>query len=289
MGTAWLAAYVAPELDPEEVRARIIGRLAAFVAELSHWEPVSLLSRFNALPAGEWMALPADFAAVIAAGLDMAALSNGAFDPTIGRVVDLLGFGPSGLQAPPSPEALTAARTNSGYQRLAFDRQARRLRQPGGLSLDFSGIAKGHAVDMLGDFLTALGARDWLVEIGGELKGSGMRPDADPWWVDCEDPPGATLPPLRIALHGLAIATSGDYRRGSHTIDPRSGAPAANDIHSVSVIHAKAMLADAWATTLTVLGVDAGLALAAKHGIAARIVAAAEEHLTPAFLAMLTD
>ncbi len=292
MGTGWSVLYAAPALEPDAVRRRVEARLGAIVAELSHWEPKSLLSRFNRASAGTWLPLPPDFATVIAAGIAMATLSEGAFDPTLGRLVDLLGYGPPGLQPTPSAAAVGEARAASGYRRLAFDSAACRLRQPGGLALDLSGIAKGHAVDALGGVLAAMGARHWLVEIGGELKGAGMRPDGDPWWVDLEDPPGAACAPLRIALHGLAIATSGDYRHGSHTIDPRTGAPAAHGVRSVSVVHPSAMLADAWATALTVLGPEAGLALAAAHAIAARIIVIADmptEHISPALAAMMED
>jgi len=293
MGTRWSALYAAPSVSPAAAQAAIEARLATLVADLSHWEPASALSRFNRAAAGSWQTLSPDFATVIAAALDMAALSDGAFDPTIGRVVDLLGFGPPGPQPMPNSEMLAEALAASGTARLAFDPHARRLRQPGGLALDFSGIAKGHAVDAIGAALHTLGAHDWLVEIGGELKGRGMRPDADPWWVDLESPPGAALPPLRIALHGLAVATSGDAFRGPHTIDPRSGRSTDNGVKSVSVLHVRAMLADAWATALTVLGADDGTRLATKHGIAARLIVEIDghvtEHVTPALRAMLED
>jgi FAD:protein FMN transferase len=288
MGTGWSVSYAAPGLAAERVQATIEARLERLIAELSQWAPTSALSRFNRAAAGSWHDLPPDFATVIAAGLDMAALSGGAFDPTLGRLADLYGFGPPGAQPVPTPEAIGQALDHGGAHRLAFDPAMRRLRQPGGLALDFSGIGKGHAVDALGHILDALGAHDWLVEIGGELKGSGMRPDSDPWWVDLETPPGVTLPPLRIALHGLAVATSGDYRRGLHTIDPRSGKPVDNGIRSVSVIHTSTMLADAWATALTVLGAEDALSLANQHDIAASIVRDGEEHLSSALTAMLT-
>jgi len=137
--------------------------------------------------------------------------------------------------------------------------------------------------------LAQLGIVHALVEIGGELVGFGVRPDGQPWWVDLETPPGVAVAPLRIALHGLAVATSGDSRRGRHTIDPRTGRPIDNGVVSVSVIAADALTADAWATALTVLG-PAGDALAAAQGIAARIVTATGgEVLTPALAAMLAD
>lgn len=286
MGTGWSATYCAAQLRPDIAQAAIERRLAELVAELSHWQPESDLSRFNRAAAGHWVALPPDFATVIAAALDIAEVSGGAFDPAIGRLVDLLGFGPPGPQPAPSDEAVGAARASGGAARLAYDPHARRLRQPGGLALDLSGIAKGFAVDAIGASLDANGAHDWLVEIGGELKGRGLRPDSDPWWVDLETPPGLADLPIRIALHGLAVATSGDYIRGAHTIDPRTGRSIDNDVRSVSVIHESAMLADAWATALTVLGPDEGLRLATKHDIAARIVTTGET-LTPALRRML--
>lgn len=293
MGTVWSVAFAAPGLRAAVARAEIESKLAALVNELSQWEPSSALSRFNRAPAGSWHDLPPDFATVIAAGLEIAAISDGAFDPAIGHIATLYGFGPAGLQPQPDAASITAAHRAGGAHRLAYDPGMRRLRQPGGLALDFSGIGKGHAVDALGATLARLGVRDWLVEIGGELKGAGMRPDGDPWWVDCESPPEIALRALRIALHGLAIATSGDYRRGRHTIDPRTGLPIDNGIVSVSAIHERAMIADAWATTLTVLGPENGLILADAHGIAARIVVrgprGVAEHLSRALRAMLDE
>lgn len=294
MGTTWCAKLACPEgVDCAAIRAVIGARLDGLVAELSHWEPDSLLSRFNRAAPGAWTALPPDFAHVIAAGLRIAAASGGAFDPAIGGLVDLWGFGPVAPPAPPSGQVLASARAAAGWQRLAYDAAARRLRQPGGLALDLSGIAKGHAADAVADLLADAGVRHCLVEVGGELVGRGVRPDGEPWWVDLEDPPGADLPPLRIALHELAVATSGNYRRGGHTIDPRSGRPVPPGLASVSTFARTALDADAWATALTVLGPDEGMAAAARFGIAARFVTvaggAARERISPALAAMLAD
>jgi thiamine biosynthesis lipoprotein len=139
----------------------------------------------------------------------------------------------------------------------------------------------------------------FLVEIGGELRGDGVRPDGQPWWVDVEPPPGLSVPTLRVALCGLAVATSGDYRRFrlegdrrlSHSIDPATGAPISNAVASVTVLHDSAMLADAWATAITVLGPERGMRLATQHGLAARLVErqgdGGREYMTPALAAML--
>ena len=178
----------------------------------------------------------------------------------------------------------------SGWRRLAFDRAAGWLRQPGGVALDLSGIAKGHAVDAVVRLLWEQDVAHALVEIGGECRGLGVRPDLDPWWVDIETPPGADVAPLRVALHGLAVATSGDYVRGHHTLDPRTGHPA-RGVTSLSVLHPSAMLADAWASALTVLGPDAGAALATRERLAVRCVyrsaEGVREWLSPALAAML--
>ncbi len=294
MGTTWHVRLAAPRgFDATTVRGAIDARLDGIVAEMSHWEPASLLSRFNRAAAGQWCALPPDFATVMAQGLAIAGITDGAFDPTIGSVVDLWGFGPRPVAAPPTSAEIEAALARSGWRRLAFEAGTRRLRQPGGLSLDLSGIAKGHAVDAVAGLLQARGIRHTLVEIGGELAGHGLRPDGEPWWVDLEAPPGADIPPLRIALHGLSVATSGNYRRGDHTIDPRTGRAAASGVIAASVIHSSALFADAWATALTVLGPAKGAALASRMGIAARIVtqgdAGVRETMTAPLAAMLAD
>ncbi len=292
MGTYWRVRLAAPPgFDRDAAKGAVEQRLAIIVEEMSQWEPASLLSRFNHASAGRWTDLPDDFSAVIAAALDIAARTQGAFDPTMGRLTDLHGFGATPLSTPPTPEAVAQALALSGWRRLAYEPAARRLTQPGGLWLDFAGIAKGHAVDMTANLLGAMGIRHCMVEIGGECVGRGIRPDGDPWWVELECPPDLDLPPLRLALHQLAIATSGNYVRGDHTLDPRTGYPARNGIASASVIHTTAMQADAWATAITVLGPQDGAALATREGLAARIVtqegAAAREWLSPALQAML--
>lgn len=299
MGTYWRVQLAAPSpCDRTALVDAIQGGLDGLVAQMSHWQTDSLLCAFNRAPGGGWTSLPRDFTAVMAAGLAIAELSDGAFDPTAGRLTALYGLGPNPAAGPPSGVAQAAALRASGWRKLAFERlvgeqRAGRLRQPGGLWLDLSGIAKGYAVDAVADLLAKRGLRHCLVEIGGECVGRGMKPDGEPWWVDLEAPPGWRVQPLRVAAHQLAIATSGNYVRGDHTLDPRSGQPVCNGIGAVSVIHREAMMADAWATALTVLGRQAGAALAVQQGLAARILSSegglAREWLSPALLAMLDD
>lgn len=285
MGTGWSIRFAMPAgCDLAALEAAILARLDGIVEEMSHWRPDSLISVYNRAEAGSWHALPPDFDRVVQAAIGIAHRSGGAFDPTVGHLVDLAGFGPDPARRDGDARRIETARRAAGWERLRY--REGRLLQPGGIALDLSGIAKGHAVDAVADLLREHAVADALVEIGGELAGRGMRPDGDPWWVDLEDPPGIVLPPFRIALHGLAVATSGDYRRGAHTIDPRSGRSAITGIRSVSVIHHCAMLADAWATALTVLGPEEGLALATREHLAARIVAD-REIISPALAEML--
>lgn len=285
MGTGWSVRFAAPAgCEPAELEAAVIARLDTIIVQMSHWRSDSQISTYNRADPGSWHRLPGDFAVVIDAAIDVARRSGGAFDPTIGRVVAMRGFGPDMAARTDEEDHIMAARERVGWRALKID--GRQLLQPGGLVLDLSGIAKGYAVDAVAEQLVTQGVDHALVEIGGELKGIGVRPDGEPWWVDLEDPPGIELPRLRIALHGLAVATSGDYRRGGHNIDPRDGQSVSHGVRSVSVIHKSAMMADAWATALTVLGVEEGLAMAEWEGLAVRFVGD-EEQLSPALVDML--
>lgn len=296
MGTSWSARIVDA---PAEAQAEIEGVLARIVAEMSHWEPASDISRFNRSVTGRWQPLPPQFLHVLSAALGVAIASGGAFDPAMGLLADLWGFGPAGpREGVPGDHAIAEALAVSGARHIELDPAGRRARRLAPAQLDFSGIAKGFAVDAVAERLRGAGLRDFLVEIGGELYGEGIKPNGQPWWIDLEAVPGARLAPIRVALHGLSVATSGDYRRAfahggrvyAHTLDPRTGRPLENGVASVSVLHAQAMLADAWATALGVLG-PAGMALAEREGLAAHMVVrdgtGFREHLSPALRRML--
>jgi thiamine biosynthesis lipoprotein len=290
MGTRWRVLFASRDVDAAALHRAIVARLADLVAQMSHWAANSRLCGFNRAPGGSWTMLPPDFTTVMHSALAIAAATDGAFDPAIGALVDLWGHGPPGPMPRPDDAAIGQAQARSGWRRLAFDPATARLRQPGGVALDLSGIAKGHAVDAIVALLAEQGVAHMLVEVGGELAGRGARPDGEPWWVDLETPPGLKLAPLRIALHGIAVATSGSYLRGDHNLDPRTGRPAGHGVVSASVIAGDAMTADGWASALTVLGPTRGIALADEHRLAARIVTAdGRETLSTALIAMLAD
>ncbi|WP_256354070.1 MULTISPECIES: FAD:protein FMN transferase [unclassified Variovorax] len=280
MGTTWSLRFDNPRmLALDMVRATAEAALGRVVDQMSHWEHDSDLSLYGRARAGSVHALAPEFATVLACALHWAEASGGALDPTVGPLVALWGFGPDASPDAPAPtrQAVDAARARCGWRRLSFNAQGRTLSQPGGLTLDFSGIAKGFAVDHMVDGLQALGLKDFLVEVGGELRGVGRRPGGRPWSVQLAAPEQGTAPSQAIALADMAIATSGDRwhhreqagRRWSHAIDPRSGEPIGHALSSVTVMHAECMHADALATVLTVLGPVDGLAFADAHKVAA--------------------
>ena len=310
MGTTWSVRLVAPPgLERSVIQSAIEGELSGIIALFSHWDPRSELSRLNAAPPGFW-AVSEPFWNLLNAAMDLADETNGAVDPTLGALVDLWGFGPPGPRplngfgtghTTPFEEEIAAARALSGWGILRFNREARAVQQLGGVKLDLSGIAKGHAVDRVSDRLTALGATHHLVEIGGELRGAGVKPDGMPWWAELQQAPGAPGPRIVAALFDLACATSGDWvrnfevygQRFSHTIDGRTGRPVENGVASVTVLADTAMYADAMATALTVMGPEEGPAYAEALSIAAAFVMRAEagmtEIISPAFAAMSSE
>ncbi len=304
MGTSWSARLMLPAGVRSKLGERMQAELDGIVNEMSHWLPDSVLGRYNRALAGSWIAIPPRFAEVLDYALGVFDASGGAYDPFAGALVNLWGFGPerrydqAGFYAP-AVDAVQDVLARRAALHPVFDRAGQRLLQPGGALLDLSSVAKGYAVDRLAFCLEQHGVRHYVVEIGGELRGAGTKPDGQPWWVTLEGVPGADSVETVAALHGLAVATSGDYRRyfehglqrASHTLDPRSGYPIANDVASATVLAATCMAADALSTTITVLGAEAGLAFAEARGLAARLLLrrdhGLEEVTTSAYRAML--
>jgi FAD:protein FMN transferase len=296
MGTTWsVSLHVPEEVEGQAVQAEIERALERLVSQMSHWRADSALSGYNRAAAGQWVDAPPEFLRVLESGLDIARLSEGAFDPALGAAVDRWGFGPSGRRDLPPPHSPAPLH---GWRDIRVDSIRRRALQPGGVQLDFSSIAKGFAVDHVSAAIEQLGASSYLVEIGGELRGRGVKPGGHPWWVAIEAPPGCPLR-SKVGLCGIAIATSGGYRKNfthggrsyTHTLDPRSRAPLVNPPDAVSVIHASCMEADAWSTALMVSGVDQGIALCRQFELAALFVvretAGWRAVASPAFGAML--
>ena len=267
MGTGWSLAFAAPEnVTNANLVAALEDVFARVIRQMSGWDRESDLCRFNRAAPG-WRKLPPDFHRVLSRAVEIAEITGGAYDPSLGARVDALGFGPGFDQAG----------TQNSWRDIKLDPDASRAFQPGGVTLDLSSIAKGYAVDLCAQSLKTLGAPSFLMEIGGEFVGEGVKPDGKPWWVELElsdlGPAPGEPAHTDVALVNLALATSGDFVRRrdgvSHLLDGRTGAPVSGVLSGVSVMHESAMEADGWATALFALGPEAGMAMAAAQGLAA--------------------
>ncbi|HEB90608.1 MAG TPA: FAD:protein FMN transferase [Deltaproteobacteria bacterium] len=290
MGTSYEIRVAGDGLD-ESLRQRVLSetrdRLARVDGWMSNWNPESEISRFNAFRSTSDFPVSSETAEVVSFALELNAISGGAFDITVGPLVALWGFGSHArIDSPPSDEEIARLRRHTGAGALHVHRDPEtgeaylRKRDPE-VEIDLSAIAKGFGVDQVAEGLEELGRRDFLVEIGGEIRTAGERPGGGPWRIAVERPQdeGRAIQEV-IELQDRAMATSGDYRifylegsrRISHTIDPRTGRPVEGGPASVTTLADSAMRADAWATALMVLGAEPGLALAEQNGIAALVL-----------------
>ena len=240
----------------------------------------SELTRFNRAQGD--VALSDDLWRVVAAGQEVAAATDGAFDMTVAPLVVRWGFGPAPRSAVPQAEEIRTIRARIGHPALQLD-GARRIatKRRADLELDLGGIAKGYGVDLAARALDAAGAEHYMVEAGGEVRTRGVNAQGQPWRIGIEQPDAMPQRArLVVPLSGRAMATSGDYRnffeangrRYSHEIDPRTGAPIDHRLCSVTVVAEDCMRADALATALLVLGPDRGVRLAESLGLAAYFV-----------------
>tara|TARA_R110000823_G_scaffold130015_27_gene258196 strand:+ start:5915 stop:6934 length:1020 start_codon:yes stop_codon:yes gene_type:complete len=291
MGTTWHLSYVPTSDTPtaDAVEESVQRALDAVNASMSTYQQDSEISRFNRAPGESWVSLSAEFMQVLDTALEVGAQSAGAYDVTVAPLVDLWGFGPVGaLVEPPAPEAIEHALSRVGQTRIQTDPEGMQASKPAGVSLDFSSIAKGFAVDQAALALRSEGVSRFLLEVGGEMALSGLSGRGDPWRVAIEDPASTGREVAAVlSITDIALATSGEYRnyfeydgqRYSHSIDPRSGWPVAHDLVSVTVVHESAMLADAWATALIVLGAAEAPAVAESKGLAVYFIRRGAEGL----------
>jgi thiamine biosynthesis lipoprotein len=285
MGTSWQVQVVDDRsLQKDGLATDIAAVLQRLDQEIfSTWVESSELSRLNASDDERPVQVSAELFEVLQAAVRLHGASDGAFDASIGPLVDLWGFGPLEVEVSPDPEAIAAARARLGLPELQLDAAARTLVKPARLQLDLSGIAKGYAVDRLAALLQQRGAVSFLVEIGGELRLQGRRPDGRAWILAIESPdPEQRSVQVLIDSRGepLALAGSGDYRnyrlvdgvRQSHEIDPLRGVPVQHGLAAVTVLADSAMEADAWATALMVLGPADGRRIADRLGLSAYFI-----------------
>ena len=234
---------------------------------MSTYLPDSDVSRFNASSDTDWIEVSPDTAEVIKRALDISEQTGGAFDITIGPLVDLWHFGPDNKNSKelPSEQSISDAKELVGYQKIAVRLDPPAVKKSAGdIRVDLSAIAKGHAVDRVSNLLDALGIVNYMVVVGGETRVRGVKNDDSPWSIAIEKPDPNTIGDYdRLAqLSTGALASSGDYRNFfvvdgvtySHTIDPKTGKPVTHHLASASVLASDCMTADAFATAALVLG-----------------------------------
>jgi thiamine biosynthesis lipoprotein len=212
---------------------------------------------------------------VVLAARDLYLSTQGAFDPTVGPLVDLWGFGPAEKRAePPTPEEIASATEVIGMDRLVLEETGPAIvKLKAGVHLDLSAIAKGYGVDAVSELLLAQGYTDHMVEIGGEIRVEGFNLKREHWNLGIDSPsqePGRRNLVHTLHLTGQSVATSGNYRnffefggvRYTHVMDPKSGWPVPDVVKSVTVIAPSCMRADGAATAIMVLGAEKGIAWA---------------------------
>jgi FAD:protein FMN transferase len=287
MGTTYSIRIADDLLAPAErqaLQAAIDEALEEINRQMSTYRADSEISAFNRAEAEAPVEVSADFLRVLRLALDLAEATGGAFDPTVGALVNLWGFGPDPAQRTrPAPEQIEAARRTVGYRHLAILPDGRLAKSIPELRLDLGAIAKGFGVDQVAQLLRERGIQNFLVEIGGETLAQGRNAAGEPWRIGILrpdfDPAPAALYGVATLTDGQAIATSGDYRNyfrdengtvQTHVVDPRTARPVRHSVASVSVLADTCALADGLATALLVLGPDEGMPFLRRHFPAAQ-------------------
>lgn len=299
MGTRYTVSVASDRFfDVVSVQRRVDERLVQINQRMSTYDPESELSRFNRLNNNDWFSVSPETAKVVATALEIAERTSGAFDPTVGPVVNLWGFGPDkSRMVLPEEEEIATALARVGYENVSVRSNPPALKKSNPeIYLDLSGIAKGYASDEISELLEKLGYADSMVEIGGEVRTRGAKADGLPWRIGVERPDAAGRQVYAaVNLDNAGMATSGDYRnffehegiRYSHTIDPFTGRPVQHSLAAVSIISTNCMDADALATAVLVMGDEKGYDWCVKEGVSAMFLVREGEQIveraTPSF------
>lgn len=269
MGTTYNITYLDP--DNRDLQSSIDSLLQVFNLDLSTYIPESELSKFNASDTLDYK-LPYLYP-VLKASKAIYEKTNGAFDPTVGPLVNIWGFGPTGPELKDSVD-IRLILNNVGFDKINFDEnQVRKTKS--GVYLDFSAIAKGYGVDVVAEYLRNKNIENYLVDIGGEIVTRGVNDKGELWKLGINRPLESANPNDLmgiIALKDRGMATSGNYRnyyvkdsvKISHTISPATGYPVQHSLLSATVVAKDCMTADAYATAMMVMGKDEAIALDEK-------------------------
>ena len=284
LGTTWtIKALSQDELDEKELQKDIVRRIEELEKIFSHWRADSELYQFNAALTTTPISIHPELLELLRHAEWMYKQTDGAFDPTIAPVVNLWGFGPVGKTRStiPSADQIQQALTLTGLDKLEILSKGMVRKRVPTLQLDFSASAKGEIIDQVCKLLDRWGFKNYLVEIGGEIRAEGRGRKGNGWIVGLEDWDALNANGMvSVPLRNYAVATSGSYRltkpnpdsnrSATHLIDPRTGRPVEHDLIAVNAFAPTARDADAWATALMILGPVKGLKKAAELDMVAR-------------------
>lgn len=268
-GSVWGTSYHITYCGNEALADSAIVVMAMIDNQLSMFNPQSTISKINA---GQDSVATDMLCEIFELSKKVNHLSSGAFDPTVGPLTNLWGFGTSGHDSRQIPTQcqIDSALTLVGIGDCHISARQLVKKNPATI-FDFSSIAKGFGIDKIGDMLRRNGCKDFMIEIGGEVLSSGLNPKGDIWKIQIDAPTSGVAghDALRIiTLHNSAVATSGNYRNfhqtssgtiAHHTIDPSTGRPARSATLSASVIAPDCASADALATASMVMDADKAL------------------------------
>jgi thiamine biosynthesis lipoprotein len=258
-GTTYQIKYV--DAQRRDVKKSIDSLLKTFDSALSLYDENSELSLFNRSHAVRFRSpflLP-----ILAKSKEIHASTEGLFDPTVMPLIEAYGFGPGGQRSNAQPFDLDSVRKLVGFQKVDFD-SVSVWKSEENVKLDFNAIAQGYSVDVVCDYLYGMGISDFLVEIGGELRGRGAKPDGSLWRVGISNPLHTKELMATVDIKDRALATSGNYRNHyvregvtyTHIVNPLTCQPAVSDILSITVLAPDAMTADGYATGFLLMGIE---------------------------------
>ncbi len=276
--------YSVNVLGDMRVNQELIDKRLVEINEIfSTWQEGSELSKLNNAPVGSWVSVSNELHRLLNTSIELYHETGGYFDPGIGRLIDLWGFGAKGGRTEaPQRDEITKAFSQSSIQYLIIE--PKQVKKTKDIHINLSAIAKGYAVDEIARLVRDSGVNDFLVEIGGEIIASGTNNGSD-WTVGVESPDNEA--PTALQLINASIATSGSYRnffiwegkKYMHIFDPTTGFPANNDLVSVSVIHPQSAMSDAYATAMMAMGSDKAIELAKKLQLSVLLMVIKEDNI----------
>ena len=272
--------------EKERVEKRVNEIFDRIDLDLSTYREDSEISRFNSMKSTEWISLSPTVVALSALAGEVSRKTSGCFDLTIKPLFDLWGFSSFGAQKVPDDAEIQKVLKHIGMNGIEVDLEGSRLRKKDPeLQLDLSSIGQGYTVGEIAKLLESMGFSDYLVEIGGELKVRGQKPDGVNWRVAVEKPTPFSEQVQKLIdireTQGTAIMTAGTYRHFfeqggqvySHILDPRIGRPVSHHLLSVTVLHEDPTLADLWDTALLCVGEAEALRIAEEEGLKVLLIA----------------